>query len=153
MSNIRNASNDDRTKIINLIIDMIGDKNPEKVAKQVVNDLFENNKFKTLVILEQNIVAGFSVLKRDSFEGANRVAEIVWLAIDKKFRRIGLGNKLVDYIEEYAKREDIRKLYVKTSPNNKSAVCFWIMMDYQFEARMLDFSLNNLDDYYFGKKL
>lgn len=153
MSKIREASKDDRTKIIDLIKEMIGDLNPEKVAKQVVNDLFENNKFNTYVILEKNKVTGFVVLKRDSFEGANRVGEIVWLAVDKKYRRRGLGKKLVEYIEEYARRNDIRKLYVKTSTNNKKAVCFWIMMDYQFEARMLDFSLDELDDYYLGKKL
>mgnify|MGYP006296254091 CR=1 FL=1 len=153
MSKIRVAKKDDRTNIINLIVDMIGDTNPEKVAKQVTENLYKHNKYKTVVVLENNTVAGFGALKRDSFEGANRVAEIVWLAIDKKYRRKGLGKELVGYIEKQARRENIRKLYVKTSPRNKSAVCFWIMMDYQFEARMLDFSLADLDDYYFGKKL
>lgn len=47
----------------------------------------------------------------------------------------------------------IRKIYVKTSVTNKPVICFWIVQNYKFEARMLDFSLESYDDYYLGKEI
>lgn len=153
MAHIRDAGRDDADSIIHLIAGMIGDTNPQETAKAVTEGFFTGTTYKTFVILEVDQVVGFGVVKRDAFEGAHGVTEIVWLAIEESHRERGYGKTLVDHIEDFAKRETIRKLYLKTSPSNKKAVCFWIMRDYQFEARMLDFSMENLDDYYLGKVL
>lgn len=93
------------------------------------------------------------MLKYEPYEGANGIAEIVWLGTDENNKRKGLASRLVKYIENYSKEREIRKLYVKTSSNNKIANCFWIMQDYKFESRMLDFSMVGHDDYYLGKAL
>ena len=92
-------------------------------------------------------------MKDAPFEGARNVAEIVWLKIAGPYQRKGYGKKVVEYIEKFAAEKEIRKLYVKTSSENSSAVCFWIKADYKFEARLPDFSFANHIDYYLTKKL
>jgi len=99
------------------------------------------------------LVKGFCVVKFNPFEGGNGIAEIVFLGIDTHNKRNGLGTKLIQSLEQILKENGIRKIYVKTSVRNKPAICFWIKQDYKFEVRMLDFSLELHDDYYFGKQI
>ena len=150
---IRKAIIDDKETIRQLIAMMICDNDNEKVSHEVIEDLykFENNRI--FVLEENDIVHGYIVLKINSFEGGGNLGEIVFLGVDETSRNKGFGIELVDYVETYAIKENIRKLYVKTNPDNKRAVCFWINRNYQFEARMRNFSDTNIDDYYLGKEL
>lgn len=153
METIRPGNIRDRSNIEEVIKVMIGDENPNEMSKLVVDDFFTNSSYHVYVIEILNVVKGFGVIKFNPFEGGNGIAEFVWLGIDKDSKRAGLGSKLVQYLEQYSRENGIRKIYVKTSVTNKSAICFWIMQDYKFEARMLDFSLKSYDDYYLGKEL
>ena len=153
METIRPGNIRDRSNIEELIKVMISDENPNEISKLVVDDFFTNSSYHVYVIEILNVVKGFGVIKFNPFEGGNGIAEFVWLGIDKDSKRAGLGSKLVQYLEQYSRENGIRKIYVKTSVTNKSAICFWIMQDYKFEARMLDFSLKSYDDYYLGKEL
>jgi N-acetylglutamate synthase-like GNAT family acetyltransferase len=153
METIRSANINDRQAIEELVKVMIGDENPDEVAKSVVDELLLGDAYKVFVIEILNSVRGFGVVKFNPFEGGNNIAEIVWLGIAKQNKRTGLGTKLVQQIEHFLRANNIRKVYVKTSVKNKPAICFWIMQDYKFEARMLDFSFNSLDDYYLGKNI
>lgn len=153
MSKVRVASFNDESRLIDLVKPMLGNENVDEIAKLVVDDFFSNDQYKAFVIEEINKVIGYGVLKSCSFEGANGVAEIVWLGIDKEYKRMGYGKSIIEFMEQYAKENDIRKIYLKTGISNKKAICFYIMQDYKFEARMLDFSDKNYDDYYFAKVL
>lgn len=154
MEIIRIADINDRYDIEKLIKVMLGDENPDEVSKSLVSDFFMNSESYTVYVIEVlNLVKGFCVVKFNPFEGGNGIAEFVFLGIDTENKRIGLGTKLVQYLEQVLKENGVRKIYVKTSVRNKSAICFWIMQDYKFEARMLDFSLESHDDYYLGKEI
>lgn len=121
--------------------------------EKVVEDFFENKVYKVFVIEVESAVKGFGVVKLNEFEGAENVAEIVWLGISSDSKRKGLGDKLVKYIEDFCKENSMRKIYIKTNVDNKSGVCFWIMEGYKFEARLLDFTAKSYDDYYLGKNI
>ena len=153
MVNIRNAYKGDKNKLIEFVKSMVGDSNPAEVAEKVVNDFFEKKNMNTFMVEVEEKRIGFFVLKEDPFEGADSVAEIVWLKIDEPYQRKGYGNRAVKYLEKFASKKDIRKVYVKTSSKNKQAVCFWIKAGYKFEARLLDFSYEGHDDYFLTKKL
>jgi N-acetylglutamate synthase-like GNAT family acetyltransferase len=154
MEIIRVADINDRYDIERLIKLMLGDENPDEVAKSLVDGFFINSTSYVVYVIEVlNLVKGFCVVKFNPFEGGNGIAEFVFLGIDTQNKRTGLATKLVQSLEQILKENGIRKMYVKTSVRNKSAICFWIMQDYKFEARMLDFSLESHDDYYFGKKI
>lgn len=154
METIRVADINDRYDIEKLIKVMLGDENADEVAKSLVTGFFTNSESYIVYVIEVlNLVKGFCVIKFNPFEGGNGIVEIVFLGIDMEHKRAGLGTKLVQYLEQTFKQNGIRKIYVKTSVRNKTAICFWIMQDYKFEARMLDFSLKSYDDYYFGKEI
>jgi len=153
MNVIRTANREDTFSLEQLVKVMIGDQNKDDVARGIVHDFFANLQFTIFACEEDTQVKGFAVLKQGSFEGANGVAEIVWLGIAQKYKRQGLGTLLVHYVEQYATENGIRKLYIKTNSSTKDAVCFWIMQDYEFEARLLDFGWEGHDDYLLGKNM
>lgn len=154
METIRIADINDRYDIEKLIKVMLGDESADEVAKSLVEVFFMNSESYIVYVIEAlNLVNGFCVIKFNPFEGGNGIVEFVFLGIDTENKRTGLGTKLVQYLERILKEKGIRKIYVKTSVRNKPAICFWIMQDYKFEARMLDFSLESYDDYYFGKEI
>lgn len=153
MCKVRSIISEDKVRLVQLVKSMLGGENLEENAKLVVEDFYNNTQYKVFVIEELNIVNGFGVLKLESFEGANAVAEIVWLKIDDEHKRKGYGKKLILYMEQFAKENDIRKIYLKTGFDNKPAICFYIMQDYKFEARMLDFGWKGHDDYYLAKDI
>jgi ribosomal protein S18 acetylase RimI-like enzyme len=153
MESIRIADINDRYDIEKLIKVMLGDNDPDKIAKSLVDDFFISSSYMVYVVEVLNLVKGFGVVKFNPFEGGNGIAEIVFLGIDTENKRSGLGRKLVQNLEQILKNNGIRKIYVKTSVTNKSAICFWIMQNYKIEARMLDFSLKSYDDYYLGKEI
>ena len=153
MCKVRRVRLEDRVSLVQLLKTMLGDENLEETAKLVVEDFFNNTQYKVFVIEELNIINGFGVLKFESFEGANAVAEIVWLKVDDEHKRKGYGKKLILFMERYAKENNNRKIYLKTGIDNKAAICFYIMQDYKFEARMLDFGCKGHDNYYFSKDI
>ncbi|MDF2948075.1 MAG: GCN5-related N-acetyltransferase [Sedimentibacter sp.] len=154
METIRFADINDRYDIEKLIKVMLGDENADEVAKSLVDSFFMNSESYMVYVIEVlNLVKGFCVVKFNPFEGGNGIVEIVFLGIGTENKRTGLGIKLIQYLEQTLKENGVRKIYVKTSVKNKPAICFWIMQDYKFEARMLDFSLKSYDDYYFGKEI
>lgn len=154
METIRIADINDKADIEKLIKVMLGDENADEVAKLLADSFFINSESYMVYVIEVlHLVKCFCVIKFNPFEGGNGIVEFVFLGIDVENKRIGLGTKLVQYIELALKENGIRKIYVKTSVRNKPAICFWIMQDFKFEARMLDFSLKSYDDYYFGKEL
>lgn len=153
MSDIRFAEMKDKDRLCSLIQTVVGDENCKDVTMQIVNDLFENEHYKTFALEVQNRVEGVGVVKLKSFEGADDVAEIVWLAVDCKHRRSGFGKQLVHFMEDFSLGQQIRKVYVKVNTKNKLAVCFWIMQGYSFEARLLDFGSKGWDYYLLGKEI
>ena len=153
MKVIRKFNTNDREALEGLVKVMLGNEDVDEVAKEVVNEFYNNHIYNVFVIEIENSIKGFGVVKLNQFEGAENVGEIVWLGIDKKEKRKGLGTDLVRYIDTFAIENGMRKIYIKTNVGNKSGVCFWIMQDYKFEARMLDFTAKTYDDYYMGKDI
>ena len=149
---IRQVISADREILKRFVSNMIGDINCEEVAAEVVEDFYSHEQYYVLVVEEQD-VQGFAVLKFEPFEGANGVAEIVWLGVGQQYRRHHVGTNLIKQIEDYATAKGVRKVYIKTSPGNKIAVCFWIIQGYRFEARLLDFGGKGFDNYLLGKDL
>jgi N-acetylglutamate synthase-like GNAT family acetyltransferase len=152
MTNIRLASRDDEQEIANILMTMIGDSNAKEVAQEVVKKILASEKHLSLVFANKGI-QGFGTLQFESLEGASGLAEIAWLGVNRQERRQGIGSSIINAMEHYAKAKGIRKLYIKTNSNNKTGNCFWIMQDYKFEARLLDFGSIGVDYYMLGKEI
>lgn len=63
-------------------------------------------------------VAGVVALKRDE----DGEFELTKLAVDKAYRRQGLGQKLMDAVETLAREMGLSKIYLLTSTKNEDAV-------------------------------
>jgi len=151
--NIRNIKDSDKQSLTKLVSMMIGDSDRDEVANEVVNDFYNNKLFVTIVTENEGKVNGYLSYKSEPFEGGNSVGEIVFLGVDNDSRKQGIGKELVTHIEHFSKEKNIRKLYVKTSPQNINAVRFWVKQGYEFEARLKDFNAEDYDAYLMGKKL
>jgi len=132
---------------------MIGDKNKDSVADELLKSFIQTDSYKIYLLENQSEYIGFYVFNVNPFEGSNGIGEVIFLGIGEKHRGYGYGKKMEEHIEYISKKLNVRKLYVLTNPKNKKAVCFWINMGYEFEARMKDFSSLGDDDYYLGKKI
>lgn len=153
MLKYRDIIEHDKDTITKMIVEMLGNENPIEIAKEIVEGFYSTDQIKTIVVENQKELIGFSVANLNPFEGAPNIAEIVWHFISKAKRKIGFGMNLLNRMESYLKENGIRKNYIKTSVQSKDSVCFWIKQNYQFEARMKDFSGKGYDDYYMGKDL
>ncbi len=150
---IRKIIDSDRDSLIGLVSMMISDTNKEAVSNEIVSDFYSNKSFITDVMVEDKTVCGYISYKTNPLEGSNGVIEIVFLGVSLSHRKRGIGQALVKHIENSVSKNNIRKIYIKTSPQNKTAVCFWIQQGYEFEARLKDFSLKDQDAYLLSKDI
>ncbi|WP_088187430.1 GNAT family N-acetyltransferase [Desulfosporosinus sp. FKA] len=150
--NIRLASQEDDIGITNILMTMISESESKEVAQRVVREILTLPKYISLVYVNKGI-QGFGTLQFEPYEGANGVAEIVWLGVRWQERRQGIGASLVKEIEQLAINKGIRKVYIKTNSENITSNCFWITQRYKFEARMLDFGSAGVDYYMLGKEI
>jgi len=88
-----------------------------------------------------------------SSTGWNRVAEIGWIAVLPEYQRRGLGSALIKRMEQYAKKEGIRKAYVEPSVENEIAIHFYIHNGYKPEAMRKDWYRDGEDSVILGKHL
>lgn len=68
-----------------------------------------------------NIVAGVCALKQDE----DGDFELTKLAVDKAYRRQGLGRVLMDEIDAVAREKGLKQIYLLTSTKNKEAVALY----------------------------
>lgn len=79
-----------------------------------------------------NEVAGFILLykKRDK-------AYMDAFAVDQRYRGIGIGKKLLSYVEDVLKQEGVEKLYLTVKNNNNNALGMYIKHGYRIVSTVL----------------
>jgi Acetyltransferases len=75
---------------------------------------------KVMVYKDAENIVGFITLKKKTDEMA-----IILIAIDPKFRRLGIGGKLLSHAKKYARKEKCKKLTVATQKHNEKACLFY----------------------------
>ena len=77
---------------------------------------------------------------------------INWLYVDSRFRRAGIGAKLLDFIIDRVRSRKARKLYLDTSsdPIYEAAVALYERFGFQIEGRLKDYYDPNEDYLIFG---
>ena len=68
-------------------------------------------------------LAGYVTLK--PFFPGYKHCEVYWLAVKKKFQGRGIGTKLMDFIENYAKKKGFRKVCLYTGKDMKLSRKFY----------------------------
>ena len=64
--------------------------------------------------------------------------------VGEKYRRLGLGTKLINKVIEYAKKKMIKKIDLYVTANNINAVKFYKNKDFEIERYMMSVDIGNV---------
>jgi ribosomal protein S18 acetylase RimI-like enzyme len=93
-----------------------------------VQDVFftGNGQFWILIDVDQNIIIG-SIALEDKLPGqCPTIGELRRMCVSPDYRRIGLGNILVEYLLAYASSHDFKKIFLTTPTSNTSAIQMYL---------------------------
>jgi ribosomal protein S18 acetylase RimI-like enzyme len=93
---------------------------------------------------EGNELKGYVTLK-PFFPGHNH-CEIYWIAVKKKYQGMGIGGKLMNFVEKYAKKRGFRKIFLYTNEKMKFTRRFYEKLGYKLINKFpgyYGFSSNN----------
>jgi ribosomal protein S18 acetylase RimI-like enzyme len=79
---------------------------------------------------EDNELKGYVTLK--PFFPGYKHCEVYWLAVKKKYQGQGIGKKLMEFIEQYAKEQDFRKVCLYTGKDMIRSRGFYEKIGYSF---------------------
>ncbi|HEC76912.1 MAG TPA: N-acetyltransferase [Thermoplasmatales archaeon] len=117
----------------------------EEVAKIADESLQENYSIDFLLYLWQINPEGFMVAERDgkvvgfivSIKEGKEKLRILMLAVDKKFRRKGIGKSLLR--ELLIKYPETRKVVLEVRSDNKEAINFYKKQKFKIKGKIEDF--------------
>ena len=85
---------------------------PEEVSEKtekIIKHIEKDNKLKKVFIAEENgQIVGFVGIKRIHFARLRHVAKLIIGVLDD-YKRQGIGTKLMEFVEKWAKENEIRK--------------------------------------------
>ena len=119
------------------------------MKKENARVFFKERLDKNLVFVaeENDEVAGFIAIKRDILF-ANYIRRFV---VRKDKRSLGIGKKLVEFIEELTLEEKLPNVFLMTTTTNERAVAFYIKLDYEIIGRIPNFIRKGMDEYILWK--
>ena len=79
--------------------------------------------------------------------------EVYWLVVSKRFQGKGVGTKLMEFIEKYAKRKKFCGIYLYTHPIRKNTLHFYKKLGYKKINEFPNYYSNSDASFLFGKRL
>jgi len=146
---IRNADYDDAIKVANVLVDFYNMENTEE-AISVFNEELKKNHQYILAIDGKQIIGIVTWLMHGLPK--HGLFELDRICILKKSRGKGIGRKLKNALIEDAKEwyssvnASIRKLYLLTHEDNKSAHAFYEKVGFTHETTLKDHYYKNKDE-------
>ena len=148
---VRSYKDEDFSQVVDLAVGLVrGQVRSE--AEGVIRWASKDKSAQIFVAEADNKVVGFLVLQWPG-TGWNRVAEIGWIAVLPRYQMKGIGSNLITKMEEYAKNEGFRKVYVEPSVINDAAIRFYVKNGYNYEATRKDWYKDGEDSVILGKHL
>jgi len=113
---IRQAVEDDIPRILEIEREAIS---PPWTHGGLLSEIYRDDSYFALAV-DDNIVSGFVILQRMGDEG-----EMLQIAVDKKQRRHGIADLLMDAALSWAKECGIGSLYLEVRTSNEAAVALY----------------------------
>jgi ribosomal protein S18 acetylase RimI-like enzyme len=95
--------------------------------EQLVEDWQRGDGF--LVAEVDGEVRGYVDLLADQWQ---KIGQVINLAVDRGYRRRGIGASLVGHAREWARGQGLQTLLVEATTKNYPALCFYQKMGFQF---------------------
>ena len=104
---------------------------------------------KTWVAEARGEIVGFVVAERH----LRQVAHIITIDVIKSWRRRGVGAKLMGAVEDWARQQGLRMVYLETAEDNVAAQRFYQERGYEQIETLKDYYARGLDAWLMAKKL
>ena len=101
-----------------------------------------------LVAEEAKTIAGFIL-----GEVHPPLGHIITLDVASKYRRTGLGSRLLAELETHFRYKEVTSVLLETAVDNESGIAFWTHHGYRTEAVLKRYYLGRVDAYEMRKKL
>lgn len=134
---------------INLIFDKLKEEDLEEVArlydaerpintnrvkmKQTFNKIKDNPDYQMIVVKYSGTIVGFAkvIIHHDIFEKNNPFITIWSVRVRKEFRRLKIGTRMFEYIENMAKKMDCEFICLLADKENIGANKFYKKLNYE----------------------
>ncbi len=118
MVKIRRFEKKDVKEVIRLCHSIWSDLTINELKKHFAKKI-RNNDNNGFVAIDDNKIIGFIGFSKGYFNGADYLD---WVFVDKKYRKIGIAEKLIKEFEKDAKKRKVRRIFSTTIRKNKSAI-------------------------------
>ena len=143
MINIRQMIKKDRKTILDMIVETEMFTTAEVDVAMELVDIYLNNKnqkdYNIIVAEEENEVLGYACYgPTPATEGA---FDLYWIVVNPAHQNMGIGKKLLHYVEKKVFEAGGRLLVIETSSQQKYIPTqkFYINNDYKISAQIKDF--------------
>ena len=154
---IRKILEDDVPLIIKILNNGVFGNSEMNIAIEIINSYLNDTDKRGYFIYVADYGANRTIgyicfgpmpLTEDTFD-------IYWVAVDRRFQKIGVGRKLLNFAEDYVRGKEGRKIIIETSSKKEyeSARSLYKRAGYREVARILDFYSSNDDKIIFEKGL
>lgn len=101
--------------------------------KQTFNKIKDNPDYQMIVVKNNDIIVGFAkaIIHHDIFEENNPFITIWSVRVKKEYRRLKIGTRLFEYIENIAKNMNCEFICLLADKDNISANEFYKKLNYE----------------------
>ncbi|TSB44686.1 GNAT family N-acetyltransferase [Alkalicoccobacillus porphyridii] len=137
---IRELEKHDVSKLVPLLNQLGYPTDAEAVQKRF-NTLLNHPDYHSLVMEQNDQLIGFAGLHNGLFYEANgQYIRVVAFVVDSEYRRMGLGQKLMAYIEGYAKEKGISTIVLNSGNREERKPAHAFYEQIGFTAKSTGFS-------------
>ena len=113
-----------------------------KASTKYIKDRINQNESFILICFYKKEPAGFVQLY-ETFDSLNINKKLILydLYVDKKYRKNGIGRKLMDKAKKLAKFKKIQNIELSTAKNNKKAQSLYESLDYKRDKEYYNYFL------------
>ncbi len=94
-------------------------------SKNIFNDCLLSG-YKCIVARKNEVIMGYAVLTLSSNE-----AQILNLCVDQKYRNLGYGEKILDFLINEVRNLKIIEIYLEVRPSNKKAIALYLKKGFE----------------------
>ena len=116
-------------------------------SRHILENLIKNSDF-FIIALYRNKVIGYLC-----GEIRNGKGHLKSVAVEKNYRKNGIGSDMLSRFEKYLSNQEIHKIYLEVSIENKKAIEFYIKRGYKIKRKIPNFYMNGEDAYIMHKNI
>lgn len=116
----------------------------KKLELKSLKEDFNDKKIKIFIYEIEGKIVGyinFSIIKCSSYTKVKYRGEIHDLFVSKKYRKKGIGKKLVNYALSFFNSKNIKNIFISVSSNNISSITFYENLGFKETVKKMNLSL------------